>query len=651
MTSVATALRWEFNTTNSTEGWTVSGEVPGVVMGGALWISLRTAETDAAALFGRRPIELLSPRGLALETSAGQRLQMRARIRNLSPITDLYFGWVTESQTVQPGKPDAAWPENQSRRFAMQPDLDEWQEITLYANGEWAGTVDQVGITVPYRIRGDIWFDTIELLNGEPEPERFRPDLCSDAVVPQISLPDISQAGFADAFAVLDEALVTDVPIGGFPYPVISPGGGYKPWGWWMIDSSLAVAGAKWANHRFAENVMRGFSAVQAQNPDGRIDLYGFAPLRGQPADQSQLPALFPVASDIARRTADAGLREEIYTMMRRYLDWWLSPVKRDEPTGLVSGMFEETFGESQLTELQPQRIAPVDLNVAVAVGAHCTVDLARTLGHLDDATRYERAFEELTRAINEYLWDEDDGAYYNYDLCERERRRRLIVTTFDPLRLAIAPPGRRERLLERLLDPAQFNWGTLPLTSLSRTEADYVEAAGVYDGRAWWGDVWTMRNMTVVEGLEDSGEPVLAAELAWATITAFHENYHEYVTPSAGEGHGVARYAWSASQYIAAIVDHLFGIGFDRTRNRLTVKPYVPQRLWGQNLSIANLLLPTEEGSRLSVQVNQTSGEEARIEVETVGVPENVQLQVALPTSGREVAVIAAGRVEVSFP
>ena len=95
-----------------------------------------------------------------------------------------------------------------------------------------------------------------------------------------------------------------------------------------------------------------------------------------------------------------------------------------------------------------PQTIAGVDLNVAVAIGCHRTAEIARHLAagskqdeYQQQAERYNKAFENLKQSINQHLWNEKDGAYYNVNVKEGVQRRRLICSTFDPMRLGIAPP------------------------------------------------------------------------------------------------------------------------------------------------------------------------------------------------------------------
>jgi hypothetical protein len=650
--------RWDFDRIGDLQGWTIPAEARGVVMGGSLWITLTSKEKDPAHIASTEfqitaafehgsaakktdPAKesIASPDRLGIPAVQIQKL--RLRVLNLSPVTDFFVLWKTKENGWGEQKPEAAVEIAQRRRCTMQADIKDWQEVTCHIDDHWRGTIEQIAIQIPMNyIRGDLWFNWIEIASGTVQTPLPKPDIAGPDVTPKVGIPGISQSAFADAFKVLQECVITDVPIYGFTYPVMAPGGYYGE-GWWVLDSSLTLVGAQWTNRAFAENVMRGFRDVQAGNPDGHIDPHSFAPIRGQVGDVSQLPRIFEVAYDIARRSNDVKLRGDIYELMRRYLDWWLSPAKQDARTGLISGILEETFGEQDQSMegiwIAPQSVAPVDLNVAVALGAKFTSELAASLGKKEDAQRYGRAFTGLTGAINRYLWNDEDGAYYNYDLRDRQTRRRLIVTTFDPLRLGIASPLQRDRLLKMLLDPSKFNWGRLPLTSVAMSDPNYIEARGQYDGRAWWGDIWTLRNMIVVAGLEDSARPELAAELNWSTIKAFNGNYHEFLIPSTGEGQGVERYGWSASQYIGAIVEHLFGIDFDSIEHRARIIPHIPRELYGQDIALESLILPTDKSSRLSIHIKQSSATAATIRIDIKGNLPRGSVLIKLPGIAKE--------------
>jgi hypothetical protein len=411
---------------------------------------------------------------------------------------------------------------------------------------------------------------------------------------------------------------------------------------------------------------MRGFDELASQNPDGRIDQNGTHGIRGQVADMGQYPLFFQPAYDIARLTDDDALRARIYQTMRGYLDWWLSPVKRDARTGLVSAIFEETEGDiAQAPHLNspanlnglngvgapPKTVAPVDVNVLVAVGAELTARLASALGKMDDAQHYHRIFSDLSKAINAYLWDESKGAYYNYDLRKGTLREGLNVSCFYPLRFDIAPDVRRDRLLKTMLDPKQFNWGKVPLTSWAMTDPGYIEAKGGYDGRAWYGDVWTIHNLPVVAGLEDSGRPDLAAELNWSTIKAFHANYYEYLLPSTGHGEGTNDMTITASQYIDAVIHHLFGVDYDRIAQRITIMPHIPKVLYGKDLALDDLIAPNGVGTRLSIHILQFSQNSAKIILKITGPLPAGMIQLALPSSTKQITTAPQAFMTAKFP
>lgn len=638
----AAEWRWDFDRWGDLEGWTVPKSMRGAVSGGALWLTMqgdpdRTQWEYHAQMFLKATLsapvpseDIASPRGLAIPASRVKKIRMR--ILNLSPETDLFFVW------RRADRPDEdVWIDNKSSiwgtvHLSMKPYHREWQEVVCHVDGLWSGVIDQIRFRPVMRLKGDIWIDWIAITDGEPRPTSPRPDVASEKVVPRVSLPGISQGDFRDAFRVLDECLYTDVPLYGFGYPFMGPGGSYGEC-WWQFDTSLNVAGAKWANQAFVEGIIRGFLGVQAQNPDGRIDLFGMSVVRGQPGDVSAMPWYFEAAYDVARRTGDEEFREDIYESMKRYLGWWLSPVKRDGATGLVTCTAEETHGEPQI-EL-PASMAPVDLNVLVALGCHNVSVLAEHLDRPEEAARYREVYAQLVEGINRYMWSESEGAYFNYNLVKKEPSVRLLSTTFNPMRLGMAPPERVARLIPKLLAPGLFNWGKLPLTSLAKTEADYGEATGSYTSgprNPWFGSVWTMRNRSVIAGLQDAGRHDLAAELAWSTIKAFNANYCEWLVPSTGVGQGVERYGFSASQYIQAVIEHLFGIDYDRMRNRLQILPHVPKELVGKQLSITDLILPTGGDTRLSLAVEQTAQGEGCIAVEIAGYLPEGELDVFVP-------------------
>jgi hypothetical protein len=304
---------------------------------------------------------------------------------------------------------------------------------------------------------------------------------------PTVDMPVVSSQSLRKAFHTLDMCLYEGASAAGVTEPFFAPGGHYGAM-WWQLDNALATAGAKWADQALCEHVILGLCQAQAQNPDGRIDLYGGSPIRGTAGDASSLPKFLGAACDIVMRSTDAQFVKTAYGAICAYLGWWLSPVKRDARSGLITAIFEETFPPDNW---RPQRYAPADLNVEVAAGCQCAARLARRLGDEAAARTFEKTFRELKAAVNDCLWDEERGAYFTYDVVERRRCGQLICSTFDALRCGMATQARSERLVSLLTAPGVFGWGELPVTSVARTDPDYVAyEAEHYLAPAWRGDL-----------------------------------------------------------------------------------------------------------------------------------------------------------------
>lgn len=410
----------------------------------------------------------------------------------------------------------------------------------------------------------------------------------------KMNLPGITQEDFEYAFLTLEDCKRPSAVNYGFHHPYFVPGGAYAEQ-WWQLDSSLALCGYKWYDQQFCETALLNFIESQCEN--GRILLYGYdiLPISAihpkQNTNASSLPKLFDVAYHVVQRSSDVNLRKAVYDMFTKYLAWWFAD-RQDDNTKLISALFEETF----IPYLgYANEYAAVDTNVEVAVGCYYTAQLAEELGYVEEKTYYLKKKEEIAEAINAYLWDEERGAYFPYDLKGAKRVDCLMASTFDPLRLGIASVERRKRLLALMQNDAHFNWNGYALTSVSKQDPCFTTTKGAYQGNASWsGNVWSLINEMVVRGLMDSGEKQIAAELALKTIRAFNHNCAEFLNPYDGSGHGVEMYAWTASQYLELIFEIIFGLQYDAKSNVLKIAPNLPEELMMEHIALRNVPIPS---------------------------------------------------------
>ncbi len=410
-----------------------------------------------------------------------------------------------------------------------------------------------------------------------------------------INCPNISQKEFKYAFECLEDCKQSDAANFGFNHPYFTPGGAYGKQ-WWQLDSSLALSGYKWVDRSFAETALLNF--IESQKDDGRICLWGNDILPKQVAGNgfpqqsegvSSLPKIFDVAFHILKGTTDEQLITKTYYMLKKYLDWWYRD-RFDQRTGLITAVFEETFIPYLGCAME---YAAVDTNTEVYVGLIYTAFLAEKLNKSADAKEFRKKAEELKTAINSVLWDEKKGAYYPYDVRTEEHIDCLMASTFCPLRMNIADEEKKVRLIALLKDDSQFNWRTIPLTSVSKKDPQFTTTVGAYQGNASWsGNVWTLRNEMVVRGLLDCGEKELAAELALKTIYAFNNNCCEFINPFDGSGHGVLKYAWTASQYLELIIEIIFGIRVDADKKEVYIVPNLTENFKHEKLSLTGIMV-----------------------------------------------------------
>src|SRR5262249_21599904 len=109
--------------------------------------------------------------------------------------------------------------------------------------------------------------------------------------------------------------------------------------------------------------------------------------------------------------------------------------------------------------------------------------------------------------------------------------------------------------------------------------------------------------------------------------------------------------YGFTASAYITGIIEHLFGIGYDAMKERIHIEPRIPKALYGKAIALSDLILPSGNGTRLSVQVRQTAARQGRIAVAIAGELPRADLEFTLPGSVKTVRVPAQRTVAAKFP
>ncbi len=277
------------------------------------------------------------------------------------------------------------------------------------------------------------------------------------------------------------------------------------------------------------------------QQPDGHIPCAEFVM-------DDECPPVFGWATwRVWEAGAGDGFLEAVYPGLVANHEFW-----RDElqvAPGLYTGGF---LGMDNLPRAEGQ--VQADASAWMAFNARYLERIADQLGETDAAEAYRREIDVIAAAVNETLWDEELGFYFDRSEDGVSPIRTKSYSGLLPLIAGIVPSERAERMLDALRDEGRF----LSPHGIRSTSADsvlyrpgYAEQRGA--NSSWRGPIWLPINYLLVEALE-SRDPAFAADLRERLIELVETDweatgrFHEYFDAETGEGLGAdAQAGWTA--------------------------------------------------------------------------------------------------------
>lgn len=456
---------------------------------------------------------------------------------------------------------------------------------------------------------GDVFIECVRFIEAKNYPIATRPVVFSKNLPDIYVDAEINCQSLRDAFDLLRNALVyQNLPVNGFRFPFIRPGENGEVYGdnWWLLDLSLMIPACCISDPDFAMNIVIEFARMTCTSVDGCIPHEGKIVRTIIPSNLSVLPRVFEAWFYMAELTADISKQYTILYSMNRYLNWWFQ-FKRDTKTGLITSYFEESFTCG--FDVHANEMAACDTNAAVYVGANLTAKLAAQLSKYDIELQAIDKANMLKESIQKYLYSYDDKTFYNYMVKSGAHRKIAASNMFDMLRMDIATETQKLDLIKKLTNDETFGFGSLGLTSISKKDPHFTVVKGEYTNLSWDGGIWTMKNMMIIKGLEESGFYEEAAVLVLQTLNEFNENWGEFLDPVEGNSQGIKRYSWSTAQWIELLFEHLFGIHWNSWRQELSIYPFISRKLQGKTITLKNYHVPYLE-TTLDMQLCRESNE-----------------------------------------
>lgn len=282
----------------------------------------------------------------------------------------------------------------------------------------------------------------------------------------------------------------------------------------WLWDTAFHAVGLSRIRADLAEDALRALLAKQ--HGDGELSL---AAAPGRPPErrnESQPPIVVWAARLVFERSGNAAFIEEIYSRLVRYLEWfeshravagglygWQVRVKDDAVCAARGG--ESGMDNSPRFDTV-EHITAVDLSSYMAAEYHHLGEMAAKLAKKEEAAQWRARHQRIVAAVNEALWDEESGFYYDLD----EHGAFVKIKTLAGLAPfhAKAPGARRaQALMRHVMDPESF-WTPLQLPSVARNEATFSKDM-------WRGPAWINVNLLLSYAIRAYGYETEAQQLA----------------------------------------------------------------------------------------------------------------------------------------
>jgi glycogen debranching enzyme len=346
-----------------------------------------------------------------------------------------------------------------------------------------------------------------------------------------------------------------------FPYLVCSFGKFYPGtiyvWDHQHMAMRFAVAGQPQYLRFQVENLLRHQvgngrtpNAVSAQN----------GPNQTHPPSHAQ-PFLMQATLMYLRQTGEADWTREVFPKLQAYLgyydDHWRAPHGLFRwPLAYMSGYDNDPV----TTFFQPDTIISPDVNALIYLEYRAAARVAEELNRTTDHRAYQDKAQALRKAINELLWNAEEGTYNAWNLVAGApqlaygdryvkgvgRYAFQTCSNLTPLYARLADPAQAREMIEKYVlseDHFLSPWG---IRSLSKSSEYYNNAVwgnpprfGVHDrltSSNWQGPVWVPLCYFMVHALAHYGYARQAEDLADRAVNvlagsldkvgSFAENY-----------------------------------------------------------------------------------------------------------------------------
>lgn len=288
-------------------------------------------------------------------------------------------------------------------------------------------------------------------------------------------------------------------------------------WLWDSVFHALAIVNY---NQELAKNAIR---AVLSQ---ARED--GFMPCTMSPNgydDVTQPQVLSWGVWEVYKKTGDKEFLKESVKALDGYLTYDMKNRDKNgngllewlgDPDDLTCKCGESGQDNSPRFDFDEEMDA-IDFSTFACSDAAYLSLIYQELGDNKNAEKWRKISNDIKDKINELMWDDETGAYYDR-LFDGKLTKMLTPSSFFPLFANIPSKEQAEKMVKLLTDEKQL-WTKVPLATINTEHP-------TYSNDMWRGGVWLNLNYFIIKGLKNYGYDEIAQELLNKTLETVNKWY-----------------------------------------------------------------------------------------------------------------------------
>lgn len=260
--------------------------------------------------------------------------------------------------------------------------------------------------------------------------------------------------------------------------------------------------------------------------------------------EKTMLPILGVAAWQVYLTTGDRQFLADTYASLSRWDDWlWR---RRNTGDGLLLWYNPDESGWDNASRLLPLPVKTVDGSTMAYLLRRMLAKSAHILGHEEAAERYTRQAELTAQSINNKMWDDRTGFYYDLSM-DDQRRPQKSPAGFTPLMAGIVSPARLSALVRHLQDKDEFATGA-PVPTVSKDDPQYNPRIWGWNGPSWIPTNWLVMESFARAGRTDLSNALMQSMVAMMSKPDGLPGAFEQYNSETGMPFGVADYSWSGA-------------------------------------------------------------------------------------------------------